>query len=112
MGSAQRVVVAPAWAPRDVVIQHHLEFLSSWHPDFELEGSAVGRSYSSRAYFRKLHHVLRNAPVHLGGQLGIVDVPPELCELVHLVVPPVLSTCPVHTNSGCEKERRILIGPW
>ena len=24
----------------------------------------------------------------------------------------VLSTCPLHTNSGCGKERRILIGPW
>ena len=24
---------------------------------------------------------------------------------------PVLSTCPLHTNSGCGKERRILIGP-
>ena len=22
------------------------------------------------------------------------------------------STCPLHTNSGCGKERRILIGPW
>ena len=26
--------------------------------------------------------------------------------------PPVLSTCPLHTNSGCGKERRISIGPW
>ena len=25
---------------------------------------------------------------------------------------PVLSTCPLHTNSGCGKERRILIDPW
>ena len=27
---------------------------------------------------------------------------------------PVLSTCPLHTNtcSGCGKERRILFGPW
>ena len=24
----------------------------------------------------------------------------------------VLSTCPLHTNSGCGKERRILSGPW
>ena len=23
----------------------------------------------------------------------------------------ILSTCPLHTNSGCGKERRILIGP-
>ena len=28
------------------------------------------------------------------------------------IIPPVLSTYPLHTNSGCEKERRILIGPW
>ena len=26
--------------------------------------------------------------------------------------PPVLSTSPLHTNSGCGKERRIIIGPW
>ena len=24
----------------------------------------------------------------------------------------VLSTCPLHTNSGCGKERRIIFGPW
>ena len=24
----------------------------------------------------------------------------------------VLSTCPLHTNSGCGEERRLLIGPW
>ena len=29
-----------------------------------------------------------------------------------LSLPPVLSTCPLHTNSGCGKERRVLIGPW
>ena len=28
------------------------------------------------------------------------------------LLPPVLSTCPLHTNSGCGKEGRILIGPW
>ena len=27
-------------------------------------------------------------------------------------LPPVLSTCPSHTNSGCGKERHISIGPW
>ena len=26
-------------------------------------------------------------------------------------LPPVLSTYPIHTNSGCGKEWRILIGP-
>ena len=29
-----------------------------------------------------------------------------------ILLPPVLSTCPLHTNSGCGKERRIIIGPW
>ena len=24
----------------------------------------------------------------------------------------VLSTCPLHTNNECGKERRILVGPW
>ena len=28
------------------------------------------------------------------------------------IASPVLSTCPLHTNSGCGKERRMLIGPW
>ena len=27
-------------------------------------------------------------------------------------IPPVLSTCSLHTISGCGKERRISIGPW
>ena len=29
-----------------------------------------------------------------------------------VLLPPVLLTCPLHTNSGCGKEGRILIGPW
>ena len=29
-----------------------------------------------------------------------------------IIITPVLSTCLLHTNSGCGKERRILIGPW
>ena len=47
VGSAQRVVVARAWALRDAAVQHCLEYLgsSSMHPDFELEG-ALGRPYS------------------------------------------------------------------
>ena len=32
-------------------------------------------------------------------------------ELMKLL-PPVLSACPLHINSGCGKERRILIGLW
>ena len=40
VGSAQRVVVAPARAPRDAVAQPCLEYLDSLHSYFELEGSA------------------------------------------------------------------------
>ena len=32
--------------------------------------------------------------------------------LVDCMYSPGLSTCPLHTNSGCGKERRILIDPW
>ena len=36
-----------------------------------------------------------------------------ICVTIHTYIHtlPVLSTCPLHTNSGCGKERRILIGP-
>ena len=27
-------------------------------------------------------------------------------------LPPILSSYSLHTNSGCGKERRMLIGPW
>ena len=39
-GSAQRVVVARARAPRDAAVQRCLEYLGSEHPYFDLEGSA------------------------------------------------------------------------
>ena len=40
VGSAQRVVEARARVPSNAAVQHCLEYLGSWHPDFELEGSA------------------------------------------------------------------------
>ena len=39
------------------------------------------------------------------------DAAKELREVVTELTP-TLSTYPFHTNSGCGKERRILIGPW
>ena len=51
VGSAQRVVVVRARTPRDAAVQHRLEYLGS--------RGALGRSYSSRVYFRKLHRGLR-----------------------------------------------------
>ena len=44
---------------------------------------------------------------------GLVDRRPQVDQLwIPYSHPPVLSTCPLHTNNGCGKERRILIGPW
>ena len=85
-GSAQRVVVARARAPRDAAVQYCLEYFGSWHPDLKLEGSA--RSV------RQFEGVLREAapcvvyaPVDLDGQVGVVvDVSPEVYKLVRLVV--------------------------
>ena len=53
VGWAQRVVVARAQAPRDAAVQHFLEYLGLSSRE------ELGRSYSSRMYFRKLHHALR-----------------------------------------------------
>ena len=58
VGSAQRVVMARARAPRHAAVQHCLDNLGSEHPYFGFEG-ALSRPYSSRVYFRKLHHALR-----------------------------------------------------
>ena len=53
VGSAQRVVVARARAPRDAAVQHCLEYLGF---SIRILSSmrALGRSYSSREYFRIL----------------------------------------------------------
>ena len=86
VGSAQRVVVARARAPRDVVVQHYLEYLDSSHPDYELEGSA--RSVVQfEGVLPEAAPCVAYAPVDLDGQVGIVvDVPPAVDKLVRLVV--------------------------
>ena len=72
VGSAQRVVVARARAPRDAAVQHCL-YLGFEHPDFELEGSA-----RSVVQFRKLHLCIAYASIDLDGQVSIV------VDVVHL----------------------------
>ena len=57
VGSAQRAKVAGARAPRDAAAQQRLEYLGSYHPGFELEGSARLVD-GSRVFFQKLHHTL------------------------------------------------------
>ena len=86
VGSAQRVVVARARAPRDAAVQHCLEYLGSEHPDFELEGSA--RSVVQfDGILPEATSCVAYAPIDLDGRVSIVvDVPPEVYELVRLVV--------------------------
>ena len=86
VGSAQRVVVARAQAPRDAAVQHRLEYLGPEHPDFQLEGSARSVVQFEGALPASAPCVAYS-PVDLDGQVGIVvDVPPEVYELVRLVV--------------------------
>ena len=86
VGSAQRVVVARARAPRDAVVQYYLEYLGSWHPDFEPEGSA--RSVEQfEGVLPEAAPCVGYAPVDLDGHVGVVvNVPPEVYKLVRLVV--------------------------
>ena len=86
VGSAQRVVVARARAPRDAAVQHCLEYLDSEFPGFELEGSA--RSVVQfEGILPEAAPCVAYAPIDLDGRVVIVvDVSREVCELVRLVV--------------------------
>ena len=86
VGSAQRVEVARARAPRDAAVQLCLEYLGSKHPGFELEGST-----RSVVHFEgplpEAALCVAYAPVDLNGQAGmVIDVSPEVYKLVHLSV--------------------------
>ena len=60
------------------------------------------RTLRGGCIYRRLHEdALEGSRGLLEGSVDELHVPT-----------PVLSTCPLHTNSGCGKERRILIGPW
>ena len=82
MGLAERVVVARPRAPRDAAVQRCLEYLGSEHPNFELDGSA--RSVIQfEGVLPEAAPCVAYAPIDLDGQVGIVvDVPPEVYELV------------------------------
>ena len=86
VGSVQ--VVARAWALRDATVQHYLEYLGSSHPNFELERSA--RSVVQfEGVLPKAAPCIAYAPVDLDGQIGVVvDVSPEVHELVRSVERP------------------------
>ena len=81
VGSAQRVVVARAWAPRDAVVKHCLKYLGSYHPNLELEESA-GSAVQFEGALPEAAPCIAYAPVDLDGQVGIVvDVSPEAYRL-------------------------------
>ena len=91
-------IMARAQAPRDAVVQHCLEYLGSWHSDFELQGSAWS-VVQFNGVLPEAAPCVAYAPGGLDGQVGIVvDIPPEVCELVCLVVH--LVSCFYYTEYG------------
>ena len=86
VGSAQRVIVARAWAPHDAAVQHCLEYFGFQHPDFELEGSAQS-IVQFEDILPEAAPCVAYAPIDLDGQLGVVvNRPSEVYELVRLFV--------------------------
>ena len=106
MDSAQRVVVTRARAPRDAAVQPCLEYLDSEHPEFELEGSA--RSVVQfEGVLPEAAPCVAYAPVDFDGQVGVViDVPPEVYELVRLVVHLVRR---LHAKRGGQLRHPLLV---
>ena len=87
VGSAQRVVVARARAPRDAAVHRCLgEYLGSEHPDFELEGSAR-LVVQFEGILPEAAPCAAYAPIDLDGRSALRwTFPPEVCELVGLFV--------------------------
>ena len=86
VGSAQRIVVGRARAPRDAGVQHCLELFGSLRSYFELEGSA--RSIIQfEGVLPEAATCVAYAPVDLDGETGVVvDVLPEVYGLIRLAV--------------------------
>ena len=110
VGSAQRVVVARARAPRDAAVQHCLEYLGSKHPYFELEGSARSVLWFE-GVLPEAAPCVAYAPVDLDGSVGIVvDVSREVYKLVRQVVHlAAASTLNVAVDSGIPFARKHMI---
>ena len=77
--------MARARAPRDAAVQHCLEYLGSEHPDFELDGGAR-LVVQFEGVLPEAAPCVAYAPIDLDEQVSIVvDVAPEVYELVRLV---------------------------
>ena len=86
VGSAERLVVPHARAPRDAAVQQCRRYFCFLHPDLEFEGRA--RSVvQSEGIAPEAAPCVTDAPVDLGGHIGVVvDIPRVIYELVRLVV--------------------------
>ena len=86
VGSARHVVVARVRAPRDAAVQYCLAYVGSAHQEFELERSV--RSVVQLEDIRsEVASCVAYVPIDLDGLASfVVDIPPEVYELVRLVV--------------------------
>ena len=111
VGSAQRVVVARARAPRDAAVQHCLEYFGSEHPEFELEGSARSVVQFDGVLLEAAPCVVY-APIDLDGQVSImVDVPTEVHKLVRPAVH--LARCLyAKCGGGVRHPLRACVSTW
>ena len=103
--------MARARAPRDAAAQHCHEYLGSYHPDFELEGSARA-VVQFEGVLPEAAPCVAYAPVDLDGQLGVVvDVSPEVYKLVRRVVQLArcLCTLNVAVDSGTPFARKHMV---
>ena len=87
-----------------------------WHPPSGVAHPIISRlSFVSNSCIQSVGYYLINSPdvtrrtfsrpgCHKASLSTLI-----ICHLTQST--PVLSICPLHTNSGCGKERRILIGP-
>ena len=72
-----------------------------------LDDETVGMMYDLRSQASaRSKSVFKDAFNYVDGFMSLQYIISHHCNT------PVLSTCPLHTNSGCGKERRILIGSW
>ena len=110
VGSAQRVIVARAWAPRNAAVQLCLEYLGSSHPEFELKGSARA-VVQFEGVLPEAETCVAYATIDLDGQAAVmVDVPPDVYELVRLVLTwPAASTLNMVMASGIRFVHKHMI---
>ena len=99
MVSGQPVVMACARVPGDAAaVQHCLEYLSSTHPDFEVEGGCAWVVVRFEGVLPEAAPCVAFAPINLEGPVGlVVDIPPEVYILLPLAIH---LTCCLYAGDG------------